>query len=119
MALQLDSQIGTIARMFAVVLIAGKQYKVEKGMNLSVDRLEGTVGDSISFPHVLLVEGDKGKVDVGTPTVKGFTVKAKIVNHVRGEKLSIRRYKSKVRYRRKTGFRAELTTLEITEIAKA
>lgn len=105
--------------MFAVVRIGGKQYKVEKGMKIQVDKLDGNVGDNVSFPHVLLMEGEKGKIDVGTPTVKGLTVKAKIIEHGQGEKIEVRRYKSKVRYRRKIGFRADLTTLEITDIGKA
>lgn len=117
--MQLDSQIGTIARMFAVVKIGGKQYKVEKGMRLSVERLEGNVGDSVTLPHVLLLSGDGGEVDVGTPTVKGMSVTAKIVEQGKGEKIQVRRYKSKVRYRKHIGFRAQLTTLEITGIGKA
>ena len=101
--------------MFAIVRITGKQYKVSKNASIDVDRLDGEVGSQVTFPDVLLVNDDK-KVTVGTPTVKGVTVKAKITDQGKGEKIQVRRFKSKVRYRRQIGFRAAKTTLEIVSI---
>lgn len=101
--------------MFAITVIAGKQYTVSPGDTLEVDRIEGKTGDSVTFDRVLLVDDGK-KTSVGTPTVKGATVKAKIVSQVQGEKVRVRRYKSKVRYRKSIGFRPQITKLEIVAI---
>ncbi len=101
--------------MFAIVTIAGKQYKAAKGDVLLVSHLEGEVGDSLTFDHVLMLsEGTNTKI--GTPVVEGATVKGKIVAQEKGEKLEIRRYKSKVRYRKSTGFRSQLTRVEIVSV---
>lgn len=101
--------------MFATVVIAGKQYVVAPGDTVIVDHIDGTVGDSIVFDEVLLYN-DGTKTIVGTPTVKGVKVSAKITSQEKGEKLHIRRYKQKVRYRKTTGFRAHETTLLIGKI---
>jgi large subunit ribosomal protein L21 len=101
--------------MFAVVTIAGKQYNVAQGDVFVVDKIEGTVGETVKFDHVLLTS-EKGVTNVGTPVVAGATVKAKIVAQEKGEKLEVRRYKSKVRHRRQIGFRPMLTRLEIVSI---
>jgi large subunit ribosomal protein L21 len=101
---------------FAVVEIQGKQYRVVKGDVISVERMPGKSGDSVSFDRVLLVSADSS-TKVGTPTVKGSAVKAKILSQDKGEKLEVRRYKNKVRYRKHTGFRPQLTKLEIVSIS--
>jgi large subunit ribosomal protein L21 len=101
--------------MFAVVTISGKQYNVALGDVVVVDKIEGTVGDTVKFDHVLLTS-NKGVISVGTPVVSGAVVKAKIVAQEKGEKLEVRRYKSKVRHRRKIGFRPLLTRLEILSV---
>ena len=101
--------------MFAVVVIGGKQYPVTKGETFTVDSQEGKVGDVLTFDRVLLTEVD-GKVRVGKPVINGVKVKAKIVSQDMGEKLHVRRYKSKVRYRKSRGFRAHLTKLEVESI---
>lgn len=101
--------------MFVIVTIAGKQYQVAKGDVLSVSRLDGEIGDSITFDRVLMVIDDK-KTKVGTPTVKGATVKAKIVAQEKGEKINVRRFKSKVRYRKSIGFRPQITKIEIVSV---
>jgi large subunit ribosomal protein L21 len=102
--------------MLAIVTISGKQYKVSKGDIISVDHIEGNVGDTIALDHVLLTQ-EKDSIKVGEPTVKGASVKVKILAQEKGEKIDVRRYKSKVRYRKHIGFRAHLTKLEITAIA--
>lgn len=101
--------------MFAVVTIAGKQYKVTPGQTIEVDRIEGSVGDTVKFSEVLLTNEEK-KTQVGTPVISGLTVKAKIIAQEKGEKVEVRRYKSKVRYRKHIGFRPLLTKLEILSI---
>lgn len=101
--------------MFAVVTISGKQYTVRVGDVVDVDKIDGKAGDVVSFDHVLLTS-EKGKTSVGTPVVSGAVVKAKIIAQFQGEKIAVRRYKQKVRYRRHIGFRAQLTKLEIVSI---
>ena len=103
--------------MFAIVVIGNKQYKVSPGDKIEVDRLSGDVGENITFDRVLLTSD--GKTIIGAPTINGVKVTAKVVSHFRGKKLEIRRFKSKVRERKKIGFRPELTKLEIVSIAKA
>lgn len=102
--------------MFVIVRVGNKQFKVAPKDVITVDRLEGEVGDIIDLPDVLLVNDDKA-VKVGTPIVKGVKVTAKILAHEKGEKIDIHRFKSKVRYRRARGFRAQLTKLEVTQVA--
>jgi large subunit ribosomal protein L21 len=102
--------------MFAIVKITGKQYKVEKDSEIEVDRIDGDEGKTLEFTDVLL-RGDDKAVEVGTPTVAGAKVLAKVVKQFQGEKVTVRRYKQKVRYRKTTGFRAQLTRLHITAIS--
>jgi len=102
--------------MFAVIQIQGKQYRVAVGDIISVDRMEGEAGDSISIAEVFLVSDGKS-TKIGTPTVKGAAVKAKIISQDKGEKMEVRRYKQKVRYRKHVGFRPQLTKLEIISIS--
>lgn len=104
--------------MFAVVAIGGRQYKVTVGDVIEVDRLEAKADDTITLDRVLLVS-DGQKVSVGKPTVKAVAVKAKIVAQGKGEKIEVRRFKAKVRYRRHKGFRPSVTKLEILSIGRA
>lgn len=104
--------------MFAIVTINGKQYKVEPGSTLEVERLEGKVGETLTFDHILFLHDEKN-ITVGRPIVKGHVLKAKILSQEKGEKINVRRFKSKVRYRRSRGFRPLLTKLSIVSIAKA
>ena len=102
--------------MFAVVTISGKQYKVSVGDTIVVDQIDGKVGSVVTFDHVLL-SSDGKKTTVGKPTLKKVVVSAKILAHQKGEKIQVRRFKSKVRYRRSVGFRARQTKLEIVKIS--
>jgi large subunit ribosomal protein L21 len=101
--------------MFAVVEIAGKQYRVGVKDIIDASYIEGKEGSNLTFDRVLLVSDDK-KTVIGTPTVKGAAVRAKIIAQAKGEKLNVRRYKQKVRYRKSTGFRPLVTKLEIVSI---
>lgn len=100
--------------MFAVVETSGKQYRVEPGARITVDRMQADEGATITLERVLLVGGDA--VQIGTPTVVGAKVTAKVVSHDLGEKVLSFKYVPKRRYRRRVGFRARHTTLEIVSI---
>lgn len=103
--------------MYAVIETGGKQYKVEPGATLQVERLPAEVGSTIQLDRVLLL-ADGDAVHVGQPTVPGARVVAEVVAQEKGEKIIVFRYKRKVRYRRKTGHRQLLTRLRIKEIAR-
>lgn len=100
--------------MKAVVKISGKQYLVSEKESLLVDLLpEGT--KELTLDALLVIDGDK--IKVGTPTVKGSSVKAKVVEaEVKGNKLRVIRYKSKKRVHKETGHRQKYTKIEITSI---
>lgn len=94
----------------------GKQFIVSKGEKIIVPHVEGVVGDTLKISDILLVEDGK-KTSIGTPFVKGAMVEAKILTQQKGEKLTVRRYKSKVRYRKTRGFRPLETEIEIVNIS--
>jgi large subunit ribosomal protein L21 len=102
-------------RPYAVVETGGKQYRVSVGDTISVEKLNGEEGSDVVIERVLLLGGD-GAPRVGTPTVAGASVTARIDEQFRGEKIVIFKYKPKKRYRRKMGHRQSLTRLEITAI---
>jgi large subunit ribosomal protein L21 len=102
--------------MYAIVETGGKQYRVKPGDTIAVERVTGDPGEVLDLDRVLLVAGDGDAARVGSPGVAGAVVRAEVVEHARGEKIVVFRYKSKVRYRRKTGHRQALTRLRITDI---
>ena len=100
---------------WAVIKTGGKQYRVKPGQVLRVEKLPGEAGKPVQFSEVLLyVDGDK--VEIGKPLVQGMSVEGKIKAQGRGEKLTIFKFKAKVRYRVKTGHRQSYTEVEITKI---
>jgi large subunit ribosomal protein L21 len=104
--------------MFAVIKTGGKQYKVEKGQTLEIERLDSEQGSTITFDDILLIgEGESTKV--GTPNVEGASVSGKIVDHIRGEKIRVFKMKAKKRYQKTQGHRQELTVVEITDIKES
>ncbi len=103
--------------MYAVVETGGKQYKVEPGATVQIERLPGEIGATVALERVLLV-GDGDNVEVGRPVVAGARVVGEVVAQEKGDKIVVFRYKRKVRYRRKTGHRQSLTRLLIKEIAR-
>jgi large subunit ribosomal protein L21 len=103
--------------MFAVVEISGKQYKIQEKDVLEVDHIPGSAGDVIKIEKILMVDDGK-TTNVGTPYIEKAVVSAKILDQIRGEKIHVARYKSKVRYRKSRGFRASLTKLEIVSIVQ-
>jgi large subunit ribosomal protein L21 len=104
--------------MYAVVTTGGKQYRVEAGSELTVERLSADAGSSVTFDRVLLV-GDGETVTVGTPTVDGASVSATVLGQALGPKLRIFKFKQKVKYRRTAGHRQQLTRVRIDEISAA
>ena len=101
--------------MYAVIETGGKQHKVEKGMILSVDLLKDDVGKKITFDNVLLyVDGDK--VEVGQPYLSNVKVTAEVKDTVKGEKISILRFRRRKHGMRKIGHRSKFTQIEIKNI---
>jgi large subunit ribosomal protein L21 len=99
--------------MYAVVETGGKQYKVEKGTSLLVDRLSAKEGDKVALRPVLF----RDKEVVAEPkALEKVRVEAKVAEHLRGDKIKVFKYKAKKGYRRRAGHRSELTKLEVTEI---
>jgi len=101
--------------MYVIVDIAGQQFKVEQGQEVFVHRLEGEEGDKLEFGKVLLVDND-GKVKVGKPVVKGAKIDAKIVNHLRGDKVVVFKKKRRKGYQKSNGHRQDLTKVLIESI---
>ncbi|OGZ67741.1 MAG: 50S ribosomal protein L21 [Candidatus Staskawiczbacteria bacterium RIFCSPHIGHO2_02_FULL_34_9] len=101
--------------MFAVIKTGGKQYLVQPGDKIRVEKLDVEEGKEITFSEVLLCDKNR-KLEIGTPFVKGAKVQAKILGQIKGEKLIIFKYKPKKRYKRKIGHRQKLTQVEITSI---
>jgi large subunit ribosomal protein L21 len=101
--------------MYAVIRTGGKQYRVEAGQRLRVEKLSGAAGDRVEFPDVLMIGGD-GETAIGAPTVENASVVGEIVEQGRGRKVTVFKYKNKTRYRRVRGHRQQQTLLAITEI---
>ncbi len=101
--------------MYAVIASGGKQYRVEEGATVRVERLAADPGTSVTLDGVLMVV-DGSTITAGTPTVKGATVTATVLRHGRGKKVIVFKYRSKSHYRRKQGHRQGFTTLKIEKI---
>jgi len=101
--------------MYAIVEIAGHQFKVEKDKKLYVHQLDAQEGDSVDFDKVLLVDND-GKIAVGTPTVKGAKVTAKVLEHVKGDKVLVFKKKRRKGYKKLNGHRQRFTQVQIENI---
>ena len=102
--------------MYAIVNIAGIQTKVTPDEVLNVALLTGEPGASLKFDQVLLM-GDGDKISVGRPNVKGASVSVEIVEHLRGEKVKIFKFKRRREYRKRRGYRSELTKIRVTAIS--
>jgi large subunit ribosomal protein L21 len=102
--------------MYAIVNIAGQQFKVAKDQQIFVHRLQGDEGASIEFDNVLLVDND-GKVTVGAPAVKGAKVSAKILSHLKGDKVIVFKKKRRKGYKKKNGHRQSFTKIQIENIS--
>jgi len=100
---------------FAIVEQGGKQYRVAEGGTIEVDRLQNEVGDTLVLEDVLL-SVDNGQVTIGTPVIDGAKVQAKVVDHFKGRKILVFKYRPKQRYRVKSGHRQQYTRLLIESI---
>lgn len=101
--------------MFAIVKIAGQQFKVEEGQELFVHQLEAEEGDNLKLEDVLLVDNG-GKVSVGTPVLNA-NVNATVLGHAKGDKVIVFKKKRRKGYRRKNGHRQRFTKIKIDSIA--
>lgn len=102
--------------MFAVVDIDGNQYKVEPKETLEMHKLDAEPGKTLTFDNVVLLASSEKEAKVGQPFVAGASVEAKVVEHFRGEKIRVFKFKPKKRYQRTQGHRQEYTRVEITNI---
>ncbi len=101
--------------MYAIIETGGKQYRVQEGDTLFVEKLEVTAGDTINFDKVLVVSNE-GKLSVGAPFVEGAKVEASVVEQGKGPKVIIFKYKAKKDYRKKQGHRQPYTKVKIEKI---
>ncbi|MBN2805247.1 MAG: 50S ribosomal protein L21 [Prolixibacteraceae bacterium] len=101
--------------MYAIIDFGGSQYKVEKDKKLFVNRLETAEGESFDIDRILLLD-DNGAVKVGTPLVEGVKVRAKVLEHLKGDKLIVFKKKRRKGYKVKNGHRQYLTQIQIEEI---
>lgn len=99
--------------MYAIIATGGKQYRVSEGDTIYIEKLEAPVGEIVSFP-VMMVSGET--IAVGNPYIEGACVTGKVVQHGKGEKIHILKYKAKKNYRRKAGHRQPFTKVEITGV---
>lgn len=101
--------------MYAIVEIAGQQFKVQKDQNIFVHRLEGKEGDKVEFDKVLLLENE-GKVSIGTPKIEKAKVSAKILSHLKGDKVIVFKKKKRKGYQKLNGHRQQFTKIHIEDI---
>lgn len=102
--------------MYALVEIAGEQFKVEQGNEIFVNRLKGKEGDKLEFSDVLLIDDEGGKVLVGTPNVPEAKITASIIDHLKGDKVIVFKKKRRKGYKVKKGHRDYLTKIKIESI---
>jgi large subunit ribosomal protein L21 len=101
--------------MYAIIESGGKQYKAAPGETIEVDRLQADEGSKIKLDRVLLVSNE-ADIKIGTPVVEGAVVEATILEHFKGRKIIVFKYKPRNRYRRKMGHRQQYTRLHIDDI---
>ena len=101
--------------MYAIVEIAGQQFKVQKDQKIFVHRLAAETGSKIEFDRVLLIDND-GKINVGAPAIVGASVTAEVMDHVKGDKVIVFRKKRRKGYKKKNGHRQSFTAITIKDI---
>ena len=101
--------------MYAIVEIAGQQFKVQKDQKIFVHRLDAEVGSKLDFEKVLLVDNG-GKITLGAPAIEGAKVTAQVTAHVKGDKVIVFRKKRRKGYRKKNGHRQSFTAIQISDI---
>lgn len=103
--------------MYAIVDIAGQQFKVEKDQEIFVHRLEGEEGTNVEFTEVLLIDNN-GKISLGTPFIEGANISAKIISHLKGDKILVFKKKRRKGYKKTTGHRQYLSKIQIENITE-
>ena len=103
--------------MYAIVRTGGKQYRVEEGRAITVERLPAEEGSTVELGEVLLI-ADDGEVTIGTPLIEGARVLAQVETNGRAKKIIVFKYRAKVRTRKKTGHRQNFSRLSVTEILR-
>jgi len=101
--------------MYAIVEIAGQQFKVSKDLKVYVHRLSDKEGDAVSFAKVLLLD-DNGTITLGAPAVEGASVEAKVLQHLKGDKVIVFKKKRRKGYKKRNGHRQYLTQIQISGI---
>ena len=101
--------------MYAIVEIAGQQFKVAKDQKVYVHRLQGEEGSKVTFDNVLLLD-NKGSITIGAPAIKGAAVTAKILGHLKGDKVIVFKKKRRKGYKKKNGHRQRHSKIQITKI---
>ena len=102
--------------MYAVIKTGGHQYRVQEGEKLTIEKIEGNPGDSLSFSDVLMLQTGESAPVLGKPTVQGASVEAKITEQTRGDKVIVFKYKRRKNYKKKQGHKQLLTVVEIGKI---
>lgn len=102
--------------MYAIIRACGKQYRIEPGAVLDMDRLSGEPGQTVVLDDAVLLVNQDGTVTVGRPTVPGASVTLEIAEHLRGKKIVVFKMKRRKRFRRKHGHRQELTRVTVKDI---
>lgn len=103
--------------MYAIIDIAGQQLKVEKGQEVLVNRLENKEGDKVDFFDVMMIDND-GKATVGSPMVDGAKVTVKVLEHLKGDKVTVFKKKRRKGYQKLNGHRQQLTLVQIEDITE-
>lgn len=117
MRIALGPRITRAMSILAVIKTGGKQYLVREGQELRIEKIDGEQGASVEFDALLLSEEDGSQLQVGSPTIGGAKVSAKVQEQGRADKVSVIKYKPKVRYRRNVGHRQPFTLIKIEKIA--
>jgi large subunit ribosomal protein L21 len=102
--------------MYAIIKTGGKQYRVYEGDILNIEKLDVNEGTTVEFNEVLAISDDDNNLKVGAPILEGAKVEAKVLNHGKGKKVIVFKYKPKKNYRRKQGHRQPYTRVQITNI---
>lgn len=100
--------------MYAIIVTGGKQYKVEVGSEIMVEKLDNEVGENVNFDVLMMAEGEN--VQIGKPVLEGVCAKAEVLEHGKGKKVIVFKYKPKKDYRKKQGHRQPYTKVRILSI---
>ena len=101
--------------MYAIVEIAGQQFKVQEDQKIFVHRLASNTGSKIEFDRVLLIDND-GKITIGAPAIDGAKITAEVNDHVKGDKVIVFKKKRRKGYKKRNGHRQQFTAITITDI---